>query len=72
MNFRKIKQILNRKLIEIWSHRNYTSDEEKKADEISKKIFFIQKIENQAVFADEKYTAWRRLYAWNHISDSFN
>ena len=46
MNFRKVKQILNRKLIEIWSYRKYTSDEEKNADAISKKIYFIQKIES--------------------------
>ena len=67
MNFRKVKQILNRKLIEIWSYRKYTSDEEKKADEISKKILFIQKIESQAVFDEEKYTAWRRLFIYKHI-----
>ena len=67
MNFRKVKQILNRKLIEIWSYRKYTSDEEKNADAISKKIYFIQKIESQAVFAEEEYTAWRRLYARKHV-----
>ena len=67
MNFRKVKQILNRKLIKIWSYRKYTSDEEKKADEISKKIFFIQKIENQAVFAEEEYTAWIRLFTYKNI-----
>ena len=55
MNFRKVKQILNRKLIEIWSYRKYTSDEEKKADEIVKKIFFFQKIESQAVYAEKEY-----------------
>ena len=67
MNFRKVKQILNRKLIEIWSYRKYTSDEEKKADEISIKVFFIQKFESQAVFAEEEYTALRRLYACKQI-----
>ena len=67
MNFRKVKQILNRKLIEIWSYRKYTSDEEKNADAISKKIYFIQKIESQAVFAEEEYTAWRRLFTYKHI-----
>ena len=67
MNFRKVKQILNRKLIEIWSYRKYTSDEEKNADAISKKVYFIQIIESQAVFAEEEYTAWRRLYARKHV-----
>ena len=67
MNFRKVKQILNRKLIEIWSYRKYTCDEEKNADAISKKIYFIQKIESQAVFAEEEYTAWRRLFTYKHI-----
>ena len=67
MNFRKVKQILNRKLIEIWSYRKYTSDEEKNADAISRKIYFIQKIESQAVFAEEEYTAWRRLFTYKHI-----
>ena len=67
MNFRKVKQILNRKLIEIWSYRKYTSDEEKNADVISRKIYFIQKIESQAVFAEEEYTAWRRLFTYKHI-----
>ena len=48
---------------EISAYRKYTSDEEKNADSISRKIFFIQKIESEAVFAEEEYTAWRRLYA---------
>ena len=34
MNFPKVKQVLNRKLIQIWLYRKYISDEEKKANEI--------------------------------------
>ena len=44
MNFCKSKQIFNRKLIEIWSYRKYTSEEEKKADEISRNIFLYKKL----------------------------
>ena len=44
MNFRKVKQILNRKLIEIWSYRKYTSAEEKKAEDISKKKILFKKL----------------------------
>ena len=67
MDFCKVKQELNRKLIKIWSYRKYTSNEERNADEISRKIYFIQKIESKAVLVEEKYTAWRRVYARKHV-----
>ena len=67
MDFCKVKQELNRKLIEIWSYRKYTSNEERNADEISRKIYFIQKIESLAVLVEEEYTAWRRVYARKHV-----
>ena len=36
-------------------------------DNTAKKIHFIQKIESQAVFAVEEYTAWRRMFAAKHM-----
>ena len=36
-------------------------------DNTAKKIHFIRKIENQAVFDEEEYTAWRRMFAAKHM-----
>ena len=67
MNFQEIKEILNEKLTEIWAYRRYTSYEEKLCDSEARKILFIQKMESQAVFAEEEYTAWRRMFAAKHL-----
>ena len=44
-------------------YRRYTTPVEILCDNTAKKIHFIQKIESQAVFAEEEYTAWRRMFA---------
>ena len=67
VKFRQVRKVLNSKLIEIWAYRKYTSNEEKQSDETTRKIQFIQKIESYAVFAEEEYTAWRRLYTTKHM-----
>ena len=67
MDFQEIKEILNQKLTEIWAYRRYTTPEEILCDNKAKKIHFIQKIESQAVFAEEEYTAWRRMFAAKHM-----
>ncbi len=67
VKFRNIRKVLNSKLVEIWAYRKYTSEEEKKSDELTRKIQFIQKIESYAVFAEEEYTAYRRLYSVKYM-----
>ena len=67
MDFQEIREILNQKLTEIWAYRRYTTPEEILCDNTAKKIHFIQKIESQAVFAEEEYTAWRRMFAAKHM-----
>ena len=67
VKFRQLKGVLNSKLIEIWAYRKYTSEAEKKSDETTRKIQFIQKIVSYAVFAEEKYTSWRRLLTSKHL-----
>ena len=67
MSFQEIKEILNEKLTEIWAYRRYTSYEEQLCDSKARKILFIQKMESQAVFAEEEYTAWRRMFAAKHL-----
>ena len=62
MNFYQIRNQLNEKLIEIWAYRKYITPEQKSCDSIAKKVQFIQKIESVSVFAEEDYTALRRLY----------
>ena len=67
VKFRQIKKVFNSQLIKIWAYRKYTSNEEIQSDEMTRKIQFIQKIESYAVFAEEEYTAWRRLYTTKHM-----
>jgi len=67
VKFRNTRKVLNSKLVEIWAYRKYISEEEKKSDELTRKIQFIQKIESYAVFAEEEYTAYRRLYSAKHM-----
>ena len=66
--FRQVGKVLNRKLIEIWVYRKYFSEEEKQIDEMTREIQFIQKFESYVVFAEEKYTAWQRLYNTKHLN----
>ena len=54
MDFQEIIEILNQKLTEIWSYRKYTTPQEILCVNTAKKIHFIQKIESQAVFAEEE------------------
>ena len=67
VKFRQVRKVLNSKLIEIWAYRKCTSIEVKQSDETTRKIQFIKKIESYAVFAEEEYTAWRRLYTTKHM-----
>ena len=34
---------------------------------MTRKIQYFQKIESYAVFAEEKYTAWRRFYTTKYL-----
>ena len=54
MDFQEIREILNQKLAEIWAYRPYATPEEIICDNTAKKIHFNQKIESQAVFAEEE------------------
>ena len=67
MSFQEIKEILNEKLTEICAYRRYKTYEEQLCDSKARKILFIQKMESQAVFAEEEYTAWRRMFAAKHL-----
>lgn len=64
MNFKKTQSKLNMQLSEIWAYQTYASPEEKIQNNARKKIQFIQKIESQALFYEEKYTALRRIHLW--------
>ena len=62
MNIHPIRNQLNEKLVEIWAYRKYITPEQKLCHSTAKKVQFIQKFESVSVFAEEDYTALRRLY----------